>query len=98
MRGPAGAGDDDLKTALFGLSGIIKRALRRAVRRDHGDLIGNKERIQNVRSSGHDSQIALTAHDDADQWFFHFAPPVMCGRRIKGTQYLIPAPAMVELS
>ena len=36
--------------------------------RDDGDFVGDVKLFQNIRSSLHDREIAVAAHDNTDQW------------------------------
>jgi hypothetical protein len=53
-------------TAAGGCLGVGRQHVRGAVGGDDADLVGDLEIAQDVRRLAHDGQVAVAAHDDAD--------------------------------
>lgn len=63
VRRPSGPGDDHLQTARPCLFGIGKEAIRRTMRRDHQQFVGDAELVQERNSFFQDRKIGRTSAD-----------------------------------
>src|SRR5262245_29806172 len=66
VRGPAGGRDEDLEPPEAGRRRVLVGALGRAMRGDDRHLVGHVELVEEVETALEDGQVAVAAHDDAD--------------------------------
>ncbi|MCY1516524.1 hypothetical protein D9M68_511580 [compost metagenome] len=67
VGGTAGAGDDHLDAAAFGLFGVLEQEVRSAVGGDHLHFIGDAQLVQHLGGVAEGAPIGLGAHDHAYQ-------------------------------
>ena len=69
MRGATGAGDNHLKPGIGGGGGEIIESLRRAVRRDDFDFMGDFKAVEDFVGVFHRFPVRLGTHNDSHQRF-----------------------------